>query len=208
MLQVWIVLALVLSAVGAPIAACAQQAEAPGYRDGDWWRIKLEVARPGGVSVTGPQLGGFPEYRVQIDSGQARVFGIRGDESRALDAPPILALVLGKSGWRGELLRFPLRVGLTWSDRFQFQPRGAQARWEEAGYEVQAWEKFKSLRGEVDAFKIVMRMNAPTGPRGKGTAVRTGTYYYAPEIKAIVSFADEGGEAALRSSLLEFHVSQ
>ncbi len=208
MLQIWVALAVLLSAVGAPIAACAQQADAPGYRDGDWWRIKLEVKRLSGVSVSGPQLGGFPEYRVQIDSGQARVFGIRGDESKPLDAPPILALVLGKSGWRGELLRFPVRVGLTWSDRFQFQPRGAQARWEEGSYEVQAWEKVKTAKGDFDAFKIVMIMNVPAGPKGKGTAPRTNTYYYSPEIKAIISFLDEGVEAGITSALVDFKVSR
>lgn len=191
-----------------PLPSFAQQADAPAYKDGDWWRIKLEVARPTGVSVGGPQLGGFPEYRVQINSGKAIVVGIRGEETKELDAPPIVSLVLGKSGWRGELLRFPLRVGLAWTERFQLQPRGAQTRWEEGRYEVQAWEKMKMPKGEFDAFKIVMLMNAPTGPKGKGTAARTTTYYYAPEIKAIVSFREEGLEAAVTSTLVEFNVSK
>jgi hypothetical protein len=191
-----------------PLMSFAQQADAPIYKDGDWWRIKIEVTRPTGVSIAGPQLGGFPEYRVQINSGKPTVIGIRGEETKEIDAPPIISLVLGKTGWHGELLRFPVRVGLTWTDRFQFQPRGTQARWEEGRYEVQAWEKIKTPKGELDAFKIVMIMNVPTGPKGKGTAARTSTYYYAPEIKAIVSFREEGTEAALTSTLVEFNVSR
>jgi len=198
----------IMSILLAPYSSNAQQADAPVYRDGDWWRIKLEVTRPTGVSVGGPQLGGFPEYRVQINSGKATVIGIRGEETKELDAPPIISLVLGKSGWRGELLRFPLRVGLTWTDRFQFQPPGTQTRWEEGRYEVQGWEKIHTPRGEFDAFKIGMQMTTPTGPRGKGTAVRTSTYYYAPAVKAIVSFTGEGDAPATTSTFVDFSLSQ
>lgn len=206
--KILLVLVIVLGALWVPAVSRAQQASAPSYKDGDWWRIKLEVARPAAVSVSGPQLGGFPEYRVQIVSGKATVIGIRGDEAKEIDAPPILALVLGKTGWHGELLRFPLHVGLSWADRFQFQPHGSQARWEESRYEVQAWEKVKTPRGATDAFKVVMRMNAPIGPKGKGTVVRTGTYYYAPEVKAIVSFREDGSDAVVTSTLVEYNVSK
>jgi hypothetical protein len=83
------------------------------------------------------------------------------------------------------MLRFPLRVGLTWSDRVKFQPDrvkfqppGMQIRLEDAKYEVQAWEKIKTSKGEFDAFKIVMTMRAP-GPKAPGPGeIRTHTYYY------------------------------
>ena len=38
-----------------PYSSHAQQAEAPVYKDGDWWRVKVDVVRPAGVSVSGPQ---------------------------------------------------------------------------------------------------------------------------------------------------------
>jgi hypothetical protein len=114
-----------------PFSSRAQQAQAPVYQDGDWWRIKVETVRPTGVSISGPQFGGFSEYIVKIESDNPKVFGIRGEVSKELDAPPIVSLVLGKPGWRGELIKFPIRVGLSWSDRFQFQPRGLPIRWEE-----------------------------------------------------------------------------
>jgi hypothetical protein len=197
-----------MAILSAPYSSSAQQAEAPVYRDGDWWRIKLDTVRPAGVSISGPQFGGFPEYIVKIEAGGPKVFGIRGEVSKELDAPPIVALVLGKTGWRGELIKFPVRVGLFWSDRFQLQPRGLLSRWEQGQYEVQAWEKIKTPKGEFEAFRIIMTMAVPTGPKSKGTSNRTTTYYYAPEVKAIVSFTEEGSETNVVSTLVEFNTGK
>ena len=185
-----------------PYSSSAQQADAPVYRDGDWWRIKIDTVRPTGVSISGPQFGGFPEYIVRFESGNPKVFGVRGELSKELDAPPIASVVLGKSGWRGELLKFPVRVGVTWSDQFQFQPRGLPMRWEQGRYEVQAWEKIKTPRGEFDGFKITMTFTVK-----KGTSSRATTYYYVPEVKGIVSFHEEGSETNVVSTLVDFNVS-
>lgn len=81
-------------------------------------------------------------------------------------------------------------------------------RWEEGRYEVQAWEKIKTPKDEFDAFKLVMNMSAPTGPKGKGTAVRTGTYYYAPDVKAIASLHTSGTEASVASTLIKFNLAK
>ncbi len=202
------VLAGLLSCFLVPLTSLAQQADTPVYKEGDWWRVKVEVARPEGVSVAGAQLGGFPEYRVRIESGKELVFGLRGDISRELEAPAMVSLVLGKKGWLGELLRFPLRVGSNWTERFQFQPPATQVTWQNGRYEVQSWEKIMTPNGEVDAFKIVMDMNIPTGPKGKGTRVQTSTYYYSPAVKAIISFRQDGNQAAVTSSLVEANVSR
>ena len=191
-----------------PYSSNAQRVEAPVYKDGDWWRVKVDVSRPTGVSIAGPQLGGFPEYIVKFETAQPKVVGVRGEEFREIDSSAIVALVLGRSGWRGDLLRFPMRVGLTWTDRFQYQPRGRQLAWEEGRYEVQAWEKVKTQKGEFDAFKIVMNMSVSTGPKGKGTSLRTTTYHFAPEIKAIVSFQETGTEANVASTLMDFNLGK
>lgn len=203
-----VVLLEILAFLSIAYLSSAQQAEAPVYRDGDWWRIKVGTVRPAGVSISGPQLGGFPEYIVKFEAGSQKVFGIRGEMSKELDAPPIIALVLGKSGWRGELVKFPVRVGLSWSDRFQFQPRGLPSRWEQGRYEVQAWEKIKTPKGEFEAFRIIMTMAVPTGPKSEGTSNRTTTYYCAPGVKAIVSFNEEGSETNVLSTLVEFNVGK
>jgi len=190
-----------------PDSSSAQRTDAPVYREGDWWRIKIDTVRPTGTSISGPQFGGFPEYIVRFESGNPKVFGVRGEISKELDAPPIVSVVLGKSGWRGELIKFPVSVGVTWTDQFQFQPRGLPTRWEQGRYQVQAWEKIKTLRGEFDAFKITMTMTVPSGPKSKGTSSRITTYYYVPEVKAIVSFQEEGSETNVVSTLVDFNVS-
>lgn len=185
----------------------AQQAEAPVYKDGDWWRVKVDVVRPPGVSLSGPVLERFPEYIVKFESNQPKVFGVEGNESKETSSQVVTALVLGRPPWLGEMVRFPLRVGLTWSDRVKFQPPGMQMRLEEAKYEVQSWEKVKTPRGEFDAFKIVMTMRAP-GPKPLAPGeIRTHTYYYAPDIKALASF-DTSGSARVASTLIDFSLSK
>jgi hypothetical protein len=190
-----------------PYSSQAQQAEAPVYKDGDWWRVKVDVVRPPGVSIAGPQVGRFPEYIVKFESGGPKVIGVEGNASEETDSPSTIAFVLGRTGWRGDLLRFPMRVGLTWSDRFQFQPRGLPMRSEEGRYEVQSWEKIKTPKGQFDAFKLVMTMSVLRGPKPLApTEVRTTTYYYAPDIKAIVSFHEAGTEVSLTSTLIDYNL--
>ena len=83
-----------------------------------------------------------------------------------------------------------------------------QMRWEEAKYEVQAWEKIKTPKGEFDAFKIVMTMNAPEAAKPRApTEIRTHTYYYAPDVKAIASF-DTSGSARVASTLIDFNLAK
>jgi hypothetical protein len=127
----------------------ALQADAPVYKDGDWWRVKVDMVRPPGVSVGGIQLERFAEYIVKFEAGKPKVLGVEGNQTQEIDLPAIISLVLGRPGWSGDLLRFPMRVGLAWSDRFQFQPPEAQMRWEEGRYEVQAWEKINTPKGRV-----------------------------------------------------------
>lgn len=185
-----------------------QQAEAPVYKDGDWWRVKVEEKRPVGVSVGGPQLGGFPEYLVKIDAGNPKVFGIKGDQLKEIDAPNIVAMVLGKPEWRGDLLKFPMYVGLAWSATFPLKLPGLPMRHEEARYEVQSSEKIKTLKGELDAFKVVMTVPGRTGPGGKPIAGRVSTYYYAPKVRAIVYLREESGQAGTTSTLVDFTVTE
>ena len=59
-----------------PYSSHAQQVEAPVYKDGDWWRVKVDVVRPAGVSVAGVVLERFPEYIVKFESGKPKVLGV------------------------------------------------------------------------------------------------------------------------------------
>ena len=191
-----------------PYSSQAQQAEAPVYKDGDWWRVKVDVVRPPDVSVSGSVLERFPEYIVKFESNKPKVFGVQGNELKEVNSQAVTSLVLGRPALLGEMLRFPLRVGLTWSDRLKFQPPGAQVRWEEAKYEVQAWEKTRAPRGEFDAFKIVMTMNVPEAVKSRGpTELRTHTYYYAPDVKAIANL-HTSGSARMESTLVDFNLAK
>jgi len=191
-----------------PYLLYAQLVEAPVYKDGDWWRVKVNVVRPTGISVAGPVLESFPEYIVRFESNKPKVFGIQGNQTLEIDLPLIIPLVLGGPGWLGDLLRFPMRVGLNWSDRVKFQPPGMKMRLEEAKYEIQAWEKIKTLKGDFDAFKLVMNMSVPRGPKGISSLVRTRTYYYAPDVKAIVSLQTAETEARVASTLIDFSLAK
>ena len=192
-----------------PNSSYAQQAEAPVYKDGDWWRVKVDVVRPAGVSVSGPVLERFPEYIVKFESNKPKVFGVQGNETVEVDLPVVIPLVLGRPGWLGDMLKFPLRVGLTWSDRVKFQPPGMQMRSVEAKYEVQAFEKIKTPKSEFDAFKVVMTMSVPKGPKPLApTEVRTHTYYYAPDVKAIATFHTSATELSIASMLIDFSLAK
>jgi len=193
-----------------PSGPYAQQADAPVYKNGDWWRIRVEAKRPVSVSVEGPQLGGFPEYLVRAEKGGFRVFGIRGDQQKELDGSMIVSILLGRPGWRGELLRFPIQVGLSWSGQFSLQMPGIQ-RQESAQYEVQSQERVKTLKGELEAFKILMTTAQRTGRVGRSQG-RVITYYYSPQARAIVYLREEtssGAEGAVTTStLVDFNVNQ
>jgi len=55
-----------------------------------------------------------------------------------------------------------------------------------------------------------MTMNAPQSARpkpGSRTEVRTHTYYYAPDVKAIASF-DTAGTARVTSSLIDYSLAK
>ncbi|MBI3000744.1 MAG: hypothetical protein HYY46_20185 [Deltaproteobacteria bacterium] len=195
-----------------PHALLAQQTEAPVYQDGDWWRVKVGVTRPSGVAVGGPQLSGYPEYMVKVDSGRFRVFGIRGEQHNEIEAPNIVSLVAGRPEWRGELLMFPMHVGLTWSSRFPFQLPGLRQRWASAQYEVHSWETIKTVKGELEAFKIVMDVPGLPVPQKGSITARVATYYYSPKTKAIVYFREESPpkspEAITAATLVDFNVGQ
>ena len=187
----------------------AQEAEAPVYKDGDWWRVKVDVKRPAGVSISGPVLENFPEYIVQFESSIPVIRGIRGNESIQTASPLVLAMVLGRGAWRGDMLRFPMRVGLTWLGKVNFQPPGLPLRWTEAQYEIEAWDKVKTVKGEFDAFRILMSMNVSKGVKRQGLPeFRTHTYSYAPAVKAIISYQELGSDVSVTSTLVDFSLAQ
>ena len=166
------------------------QVQAPVYKDGDWWRMKVAVKYPPGTTVSGNCWSDYSEYLVRIDNGRPEVLGIEADQTKEIRCRRIVREVLGKSKSRKDL-KFPMYVGLTWSDRF-FR-RFGRGTWVDPQYEVQSWEKIKTTEGEFDAFKIVMIYYA----RFK----RTRTYFYSPKVKANV-YSHEKGDVFERTFML------
>ena len=103
----------------------AQEAQAPAYKDGDWWKIKVQVSYQQGVSRSG-RCQDSPEFLVKIEQGQPKVYLSEGDSQKPIDCPTIVTQLLG-SGTEGdegapdakeavtrEYLKFPLNVGQSW----------------------------------------------------------------------------------------------
>ena len=87
-------------------------------------RLKVDIIVTGGV----PLIRAAKSAIVKFDAGKPIVLGIRGSESKQIAGALVLAMVLGRGEFRGDLLRFPMRLGLTWSGRVNFQPPGMQMR--------------------------------------------------------------------------------
>ena len=193
-----------------PYSSHAQQAEAPAYKDGDWWRVKVDVVRPAGVSVSGPVLERFPEYIVKFESNKPKVFGVQGNESVETDLPVVIPLVLGRPGWLGDMLRFPMRVGLTWSDRVQIPTaRHYKCDRRRLSTKSKPLKRSRHQRANSTPLRLVMTMSVPKGPKPLApTEVRTHTYYYAPDVKAIASFHTSGTELSVASTLIDFSLAK
>lgn len=169
-----------------PFHAFGQEADAPVYKDGDWWRVRVELRwlKPPIGDVPRNCDTAYSEYLVKIEGGEPRVFGIKtgleGEKPELIDCPVVIANVLGKSKEQLKFLqrvelRFPLRPGSTWP-----YPEAP------AMYAVGPWEKIRTPKGELNALRIV-RVNQPGWP-----LVLPVTYYYSPVAKAIVYSRLEG----------------
>jgi hypothetical protein len=184
----------ILSIVLLPYFAYSQQAEAPVYKDGDSWRVKVEETLPPGASASGRCFTEYTEYLVKIVGHQPRVFGVDGNRYKPINCPLIVLQLLGKSVLErdkeipGAYLKFPIHVGLAWSSRFYLD---IMRQWIDARYEVQAWERIRTANNKVDAFRIVMTFNVSRRVR---SSERVNTYYYSPKLKAIILFRDEDEE--------------
>jgi|SRR3989304_8180570 len=181
-----------------------QQAAAPIYRDGDWWRVKVAVkwVKSPPRDTPSPCFLVYPEYLVKMDAGAPKVFGVKPllekEQLEAIDCPAIVSNLLGKSKENFQFplrldLQFPMAVGSTW--RSSVAP---------VMYRVQSWEKIETPKGEFDAFKIG-RLDLPGWKLGRPTS-----YYYSPEVKAIV-YSEENAEEpgyVLTYTLVNFNVGQ
>jgi hypothetical protein len=177
-----------------------QQAETPVYKDGDWWRVKVETVFKPGVSRSGRCDESYPEYLVKIDQGKPMVFSVSGNKEGEIDCPTIVNELLNVGQEAGRYLKFPLALNSTW--RFQGTGQGPRGpiRFDE-NHKVLAWEKVQGSKGELDAFKI----EASYATRG-GDALTA--YYYSPKAKCIVSFKLSTPAVDRTVTLADFSLAQ
>lgn len=199
---------LVLFLALAPHASDAQQVDAPVYKDGEWWRVKVEVSFSPGTSRSGRCDEIFAEYLVKIDRGRPKVYGIKDTEHQALDCPDIASqlLGLGPGGQpsRVRYLNFPLSLGQSWT--FQSSatisgPGRRSVRTYEIVSKVSSKEKVATPRGEFEAFKIE-RSGRPSQD------IWRWTYYYSPAVKAIIRFEGSLSSELRTITLVDFSVNQ
>jgi hypothetical protein len=199
--HVWLLISFLLIY---PSSSYGQRTEAPVYKDGDSWRIRLEVTRIG-FDVSGTCAQAYSEYLVRKDGGKTTVFGVKNDGQIAIECPHISALALGEEGD----LKFPLYSGLSWSDNRSRRVPGLQPRVVNYQYEVSSWEKIKTPKGEFNAFKIVKSFQiAPPLRKGGQPHWQIHTYYYAPSVKAIVQYRAEDDDIKETATLLDFNLTE
>jgi hypothetical protein len=187
--------------------AFGQEANAPTYKDGDWWKVQVEVSYSLGMSRSGRCDENFAEYMVKIDQGKPKVYGIKENSQEEIQCPIIVAQLFGfgedEDRVRAEYVKFPLSVGKKWTARIPERLMGVaggtvfKSRWNEVHYNTVAWEKVRTPKKELEAFKIEASV---------GRARRT--YFYSPEAKAIVQF--RWGEQTTRRTmmLVDYNVGQ
>ena len=160
----------------------------PEYEDGDWWKVKVSVDYNWGRVRSGDCTAKYPEYLVKIEDGTPSLYGIRGTKQEEFDCPPIRAWVLGT----GKRLKFPLRLGRSWKTKIRNRRTGKQYK---AKFEVLAFERIKTPKGTFEAFKVTME---PTD------ADWVNTYYYSPEVKAVVLRYTEGGRIDRTNTVVDY----
>ena len=177
----------------------AQQAEAPKYKDGDWWRVKVEFTHKGGFSRSGLCSENYPEYVVKIDQGKAKIFGLSGANQEEIDCPLIESQLLDSGSMRRGLLQFPLSVGKGWNYRYQTTGRRGQLVWNESSAKVTAWEKVKLPQAEFEAFKIESYLISASQV--------IHIVHYAPRVKAIILWNQDTTSVNRTVTLVNFNVS-
>ena len=167
-----------LAAIVGP--ACATHDDVPDVRVGDRWEFVEYYAAP---STTPNRT--WIVTAVQADSIEGTENGepLRlTRELNVLDSP--------RSAYgTPKPLSFPLAVGKRWRYRtdWLFKPKGSKG-WSDVDVTVVGRERIRVPAGEYDAYRLelaaTLNGTSPVGSRYAGEA--TMTYWYAPDVRAIV----------------------
>jgi len=149
----------------------------PVYKDGDWWKVKTEVKprRPGWRCHFD-----YSDYLLEIQEGKPKLYGIYGTKKEGFDCPEIGDGILGKITRK---LKFPLRVGNSWTHRFLYEHITGRESWVTVDYKVLGRQKVQTPKGMFEVFKL----SSYTTMQTPNTYLEhKATYYYSPKVKAII----------------------
>ena len=180
-----------------PGLAYSQEAKAPVYKDGEWWKVRIERKKEPTITRCFTE---YSTYLVKIQNGKPKVFSVSGANEEEFDCPSIEGQVLGIGRRNVPRLKFPLRIGKRWNKHFR---RGRT--WFPSKYEVLGWEKVQTPKGEFEAFKLSRNYEVTTRA---GDRLKTSeTYYYSPKAKAIILLKIKSPRNELTNTLIDFNVS-
>ena len=157
-----------------------EQAEAPTFKDGDFWQFR--VREWDWITQRSNALNGL--YEVSYSQGRVEVFEVIADQKANLGRRPseLLALLgLSKNPGFEHDLKFPLSVGQKWNHDYRTKivgTRDLHARRVE--FQVLGVEDVTTPAGTFRAFKIVKE--DWSGPTSRWVT----TYYYSPDTGSVV----------------------
>ena len=171
-----------------------EQAEAPKYKNGDFWHFR-GAEREGFAHTTAALQG---DYKVLYLGGKLKVFKLEAGKEFELsegngqefefsegDKTYQVAVLKRMLGLKGSLqyLQFPLFVDKKWKSSWQSRLRGStKVHHDEADSNVTAIENVSTPAGSFRAFKIERQQRF-------GTTIAWLTYYYSPLTKSIVKYS-------------------
>jgi hypothetical protein len=181
-----------------PHVIYGQQAEAPTYKDGDWWKIKVEVVHKE-YSRSGQCDELYSEYVVRWEQGAPKVYGISEKGETGIDCPSVARDLLNVPPDAMSWVKFPLAPDSNWTFRYQRKSPGPRRLWVNTENKVKAWEKVTTPKGELEAFKIQRTV--------AGDPDSLYSVWYSPAAKAIIFFKRAARLSDRTVTLVDFNVS-
>ena len=87
-----------------PATRPAPVVKASAYKNGDWWKVKIELKGSAGLRCKFD----YSDYLLEIQEGKPKLYVIYGTNKDEFDCPLMEDEILGKITRK---LKFPLRVG-------------------------------------------------------------------------------------------------
>jgi hypothetical protein len=169
-------------------AFAQEQAEAPTYKDGDFWQFR--VKEWDFIGYASDALSG--DYEVVYSQGKLSVFHLDGDQKIPVDrGVDELKRMVG--AWKAKTifyLQFPLFVGKQWRDDYEVTLRGSNKKiWRIAESRVTEIENVTTQAGIFRAFRIEREARGQSGVAGLSRF----TMFYSSETKSVLKYSYDAG---------------